>query len=266
MRYLILSLVAGSLGNHRAGYNAASQLFVIRAEGPRDDQIHQIMYGQVNKCQEFFRVKEFVNDEDSFVEFAKQTDVVSCTEPSGSAEIIDAYGITAKYVCSPGLFHRTITVSCSAGSTAFGGFLIFIGEQPGCEVADAVNRCGGAFLKFRELTKHIQTFIHGDSSNNEDESRRLEEVVSTEKIEEVVSTEKIEEVVSTNEIVELVPTEEMKEIIKENADSADGSTTEKSDPEHESNPTLSSTPDTEPQESEVEESPPSDSIINDEAL
>jgi len=257
MRYLILSLVAGSLGNHRAGYNAASQLFVIRTEGPRDDQNHQIMYGQVNKCQEFFRVKEFVNDEDSFVEFAKQTDVVSCTEPSGSAEIIDAYGITAKYVCSPGLFDRTITVSCSAGSTAFGGFLIFIGEQPGCEVADAVNRCGGAFLKFRELTKRIQTFIHGDGSNNEEEPRRLEEGVSTEEIDEVVSTKEIEEVVST---------EEMEEIVGEGADSVNGATTEESDFEHESNPTLSATPDTEPQESEVEESHLSEGIVTEEAL
>ena len=235
MRILILgSVIASVLGSPRAGYNAATQSFVIRQLGLVGEEVHHIMFGQVDNCQEFFLVKDFVNDEDRFVEFASKTDIVSCTEPSGSAEIVDAYGIKAEYVCSPGTSNRSIAVSCSAGSSQFGGFVIFLGDEQGCLLENAVGRCGGAFLKFREFTKSIQDALQADIT------RSLDEIDSSVDTDGSVPVDDVDLSFNTNESA---PVEDITaDPISVNTVTSD-----------ESNPTEIEIPDVEPQEFEIAE-------------
>jgi len=177
MRFFLLFsvIVSFSLGHKpRVGYNKANQSFVIRRQGaPGVNESHHIMYGIVDMCQEYFFVKDLVNDEDIFVEYAKETEIVSCKEPDASSEIVDAYGITAEFACSPGSSHRALSVTCSAGGSPFGGFLIYLGDKPGCELENAVSRCGGAFVKFQELIKGTQDALQAHLT------RRLEEADSS---------------------------------------------------------------------------------------
>jgi hypothetical protein len=169
----------------RIGYNRAQKPFVIREVGVWGESAYRVMFASADKCEEFFYLKG-LSDSDAAVSLAEQTDVVSCTVPAGSASVGDAYGVTAQVVCSPGTSRRTMSIDCFVGGVPFGGAIIHLENTPGCEIDDAVARCGAAFAKYREMKKTpAQTDEWGGDFNVDTESITSEgEVGSTEMGEE----------------------------------------------------------------------------------
>lgn len=163
MRFQLFSLIVGIVQCEKpqVGYNQARQSFVVRPLGPK---VYQVMYGPMNNCEEFYLFKDF-GDMDSLVQSTRLTNIVSCTEPEGASGVVEAYDIRAVVACSNSVSRRSMAIDCMIGDSPFGGFVIYLDSQPGCEIENATARCGGAFIKYRELTK-----VEDDSEESISES------------------------------------------------------------------------------------------------
>ena len=233
----ILTVIVGvaNCTKPRSGYNRANQSFVIRTMGP---SVHQVMFGPMNNCEEFFLFKES-DDMDSLVEDAKKTNIVSCAQTEEAGGVIDAYDIQADVVCSRGSSRRSMAIDCMIGDSVFGGFVIYIDSEPGCEIADAVARCGGAFLKFRDFSQKVaDDSENGNSSDGGNDTVEVESETVEESGEEAQQADDPSETME-----ETQPTEETTESTSdgfEETQSVDVSTdsADSSNPDENSNPIL----------------------------
>ena len=151
-------------------------------------------------------------------------------------------------------------VSCSASSSIFGGFLLHIGDEKGCEFKDAVKRCGGAFVKYRELTKLVQDALQTSNSTDTDGFRGLEERIDSEPV-NLANNDSVIETDTVNDSSNSEASQSMEQAAEPTDSPVEEASDERSnnstvsvtmDSGQNSNNTESSIQDAEPQVSEVD--------------